>query len=134
MTDQPNADSSPDGPAEPGPFDLPSLVAAVQALAERKAERLVVLDLRDKVSFTDAFVICHGTSDRQVRSLAEGVMDAVRGQTRRKPIAEGLNAGEWVLLDYGDFLVHLFSEQAREFYRLESLWGDARRVDPQTIA
>ncbi len=107
----------------------PTLAAAVRALAARKAERLTVLDLRDMSSFTDFFVICHGTSDRQVKSLAEETIDKVREETRRKPVSEGLHAGEWVLLDYGDFLVHVFNEHAREFYRLESLWGDAPRID-----
>lgn len=111
----------------------PVLGATVRALLARKAERLTVLDLRDKSSFTDYFVICHGTSDRQVRSLGEEIVEKVREETGRKPKIEGLATAEWVLLDYGDFLVHLFSEQARDFYRLESLWGDAPRVDPDSL-
>lgn len=113
----------------PEPYDA-TLTAVVTTLAARKAERLVIVDLRDKASFTDFFVICHGTSDRQVRSLADEVIDTVKQQTGRRPVAEGLGAAEWILLDYGDFLVHLFNEPAREFYRLESLWADAPRVDP----
>lgn len=108
----------------------PVLAAAVRALSSRKAERLSVLDLRDKSSFTDFFVICSGTSDRQVKSLAEETALKVKEETGRRAVIEGLAQGEWVLLDYGDFLVHVFSEQAREFYRLESLWGDAPRLDP----
>ncbi len=112
----------------------PTLAAVVRTLSARKAERLVVLDLRDKSSFTDYFVICHGTSDRQVKSLAEDVIENVRAETGRKPIVEGLAEAEWVLLDFGDFLVHLFNEDARGFYRLESLWGDAPRLDPKRFA
>ncbi len=108
----------------------PVLAAAVRALSSRKAERLSVLDLRDKSSFTDFFVICSGTSDRQVKSLAEETALKVKEETGRRAVVEGLAQGEWVLLDYGDFLVHVFSEHAREFYRLESLWGDAPRLDP----
>ncbi len=110
------------------------LASAVKALSSRKAERLVVLDLRGKATFTDYFVICHGTSDRQVKSLAEDVEESVRVETGRKPVVEGLPHAEWVLMDYGDFIVHVFGEEAREFYRLEGLWGDCPEVDPRTVA
>jgi len=111
-----------------------TLAAAVRTLAARKAGRLIVLDLRDKVSFTDFFVICHGDSDRQVRTLAEDVIAKVKQETSRRPAVEGLAVAEWVLLDYGDFLVHIFSAAAREYYRLENLWGDAAHVDPRVFA
>lgn len=123
-----------DTPATGTPADDPTLSAVVRALAARKAERLVVLDLRDKVVFTEYFVICHGTSDRQVRSLAEDVVATVRDEIGRKPRIEGLGTSEWVCLDYGDVLVHVFSAEARDFYRLESLWGDAVRIDATSIA
>ena len=112
----------------------PVLASAVRVLAARKAERLIVLDLRGKSTFTDFFVICHGSSERQVKSLAEELVDRVREEAGRKPVIEGLSRGEWVLLDYGDFLVHVFSESARAFYRLESLWGDAPHLDPRECA
>lgn len=116
------------------PQTEPALAAAVRTLANRKAERLAVLDLRDKTSFTEFFVICNGTSDRQLRSLVEDVVAAVKEAVGRKPVVEGMTGSEWLLLDYGDFLVHLFSEHARDFYRLESLWGDAPRLDPALFA
>jgi ribosome-associated protein len=111
-----------------------TLATAVGALAERRAERLIVLDLREKSSFTDFFVICHGSSERQVKSLTEEVVEKVRQATGRRPIIEGFTVADWVLLDYGDFLVHVFSAAARDFYRLESLWGDADRIDPRALA
>jgi len=105
------------------------LGAAVRALLSRKAERPVVLDLRGHEAFTEYFVICHGTSDRQVKSLADAVEDQVREETGRKPSSEGYARGEWILLDYGELVVHLFLEDAREFYRLEGLWGDCPQLD-----
>jgi ribosome-associated protein len=107
------------------PFET-TLAAAVRSLGARKAEDLVVLDLRGKSSFTDCFVICHGSSDRQLKALAEAVIDDTRQATGRKPLkAEGTPRSGWMLVDYGDFVVHLFSEEARAYYRLEQLWGDA---------
>ena len=110
-----------------------ALLAAVRVLSERKAENLTILDLRGKVSFTDWFVICHGSSERQVRSLAEAVQSSVRDETGLKPRSEGASGAEWVLLDYGDLLVHVFSEAARDFYRLDRLWGDATTVSVQAL-
>ena len=107
----------------------PVLASALRALCARKAERLVALDLRGMAAFADYFVICHGTSERQVQSLAEDVVERVKAETGRRPAIEGLNGSEWALLDYGDFLVHVFSEAGREYYRLETLWGDAPRID-----
>ncbi len=112
----------------------PSLRAAVTALASRKAGRLVVLELGEEAYFTDHFVICHATSERQMRALSESVQDAVRESTGRKPSIEGAHGSEWILLDYGDFVVHVFSEAARAFYRLESLWLDAETIDPASLA
>ena len=109
------------------------LGAAVHALSERKAEDLVILDLRGRVPFADFFVICHGTSDRQVRSLAEAVEGEVRERTGSRPRREGELGAEWVLLDYGDLLVHVFSESAREYYRLDRLWSDAPRLDAAAV-
>jgi len=111
-----------------------ALRAALRALSARKALRLVVLELGERAYFTDHFVICHGTSDRQVKTLAEAVIGQVKEASGKKPSVEGLANGEWVLLDYGDFVVHIFNESAREFYRLESLWFDANEVDPDSLA
>lgn len=112
---------------------LTVLGAAVSALSERKAEHLVIIDLRGRVPFADFFVICHGTSERQVRSLAEAVEGEVRDRTGARPRREGDLGAEWVLLDYGDLLVHVFSEAAREYYRLDRLWGDAPHLDPAAV-
>ncbi|GAB4376076.1 MAG: ribosome silencing factor [Acidobacteriota bacterium] len=112
---------------------LEALAAVVGVLAERKAEELVVIDLRGRIPFADFFVICHGTSERQVRSLAEAVEGEVRERTGLRPRREGELGAEWVLLDYGDVLVHVFSEAGREYYRLDRLWGDAPHVDPASV-
>lgn len=113
--------------------ELAALAAAVGALSERKAGQLVVIDLRGRVPFADFFVICHGTSERQVRSLAEAVEGEVRDRTGLRPRLEGQLGAEWVLLDYGDVLVHVFSEAARDYYRLDRLWGDAPHLDPARV-
>ncbi len=111
-----------------------ALATAVRTLAARKAEDLAVLDLRGITSLADWFVICHGTSDRQVRSLAEEVLAAVKRETGLPARVEGSLEATWILLDYGDFIVHVFSERARRYYDLEHLWGDAPRVDPGTLS
>ena len=104
-----------------------ALAVAIDFLEQRKAERVVVLDLRGRSTLCDHFVICHGTSDRQIKSLAEGVEKAVRDETGLRPRIEGRGSSEWVLLDYGDFVVHIFSEESRQVFRLESLWYELTR-------
>jgi ribosome-associated protein len=90
----------------------------------------VVLDLRGLSDVTDFFIICHGSSDRQVLAIAEGIEEGlVRNLKRRATNIEGRRRAEWVLLDYFDFVVHVFVEEKREFYRLESLWGDAPQLE-----
>ncbi|MBM4389570.1 MAG: ribosome silencing factor [Deltaproteobacteria bacterium] len=103
--------------------------AAAEAAAARKAEDIVILDLDGVSSYCDAFVICNGTSRRQVRAVAEGIIEELRASGRRLVGVEGLDACRWVLLDFGEVIVHVFDEAMRGFYDLESLWGDARRVD-----
>ncbi len=110
-----------------------ALVAAVKALSERKAENLVVLDMRGRIPFADFFIVCHGSSERQVRSLADAVAANVREEVHVSPRKEGDAGAEWILLDYGDMLIHVFSENAREFYRLERLWGDAPHLSPERV-
>ncbi|HVF43655.1 MAG TPA: ribosome silencing factor [Pyrinomonadaceae bacterium] len=120
--------------AEPKPAmraeDLDERVrAAVHAAGERKAVGTVVLDLREVASFTDFFVIASGTNVRQVQAIADAVQEHLRKDLRVKPArVEGYNSAEWVLLDYGDFIFHVFEEKARRFYDLERLWRDAARV------
>jgi ribosome-associated protein len=102
---------------------------ALHAAGEKKAHDLVVLDLREVASFTDYFVIASGTNVRQVQAVADEVQEQLRKHLRVKPArVEGYNSAEWVLLDYGDFIFHVFEEKSRRFYDLERLWRDAARV------
>jgi ribosome-associated protein len=112
------------------------VVTALHAAADKKAVGLVVLDLRAVASFTDYFVIASGTNVRQVQAVADEVVERVRKEHRSKPArVEGYNTAEWVLLDYGDFILHVFEEKARRFYDLERLWRDAARVPlPEELA
>jgi ribosome-associated protein len=103
------------------------LAAAVVACGERKALDGVVLDLRGLSDATDAFLIVSGTSDTHVRAVAEHVLETMRLRGVRAHHVEGLAAGRWVLLDFVDFVVHVFHPMLREFYQLERLWGDAPR-------
>lgn len=110
--------------AEPTGFPAEVTKAAVLAL-ERKAGDVVVLDLRGISTATDYFVIAEGTSDVQVKAIAEHVVDELKKDQIRPQHVEGLRGGRWVLIDYVDFVVHVFHPQARQFYQLETLWGDA---------
>lgn len=112
--------------------DLPGQVRRAAELAlERRSKEVVALDLREISSATDFFVIGSGTSDIQVKAIAEHVMDELRKEGHRPEHVEGKSGGTWVLLDYIDFVVHVFHEAAREFYQLDLLWGDAPRVEFQ---
>ncbi|HEX2163731.1 MAG TPA: ribosome silencing factor [Thermoanaerobaculia bacterium] len=101
---------------------------AVHAAEDRKAVDLKVLDLAGVSDFTDYFLIMSGTSDRQVQAIADAVDGSLRAENVRPLHAEGYNSGRWVLLDYGDFIVHVFDEDTRRFYGLERLWADAPEV------
>ncbi|HLM58046.1 MAG TPA: ribosome silencing factor [Pyrinomonadaceae bacterium] len=103
--------------------------AALHAAGEKKALDLVVLDLRPVAQFTDFFLIASGTNVRQVQAIADAVVEDLKKKHHARPArVEGYNAAEWVLLDYGDFILHVFEEKARRFYDLERLWRDAARV------
>jgi ribosome-associated protein len=102
-----------------------AIETVIRALTEHKAYDLLVLDLRRLSDATDYFVIASGSSDTHVRALAEHVLEACRGIGRRPHHVEGLAAGRWVLLDFFDFVVHVFHPSLREFYQLERLWADA---------
>lgn len=109
---------------------LPAEIRRVVDLAlERKAHEVTVLDLRGISAATDWFVIASGTSDVQVRAIAEHVIEELDKEHVAIDHVEGLPGGRWVLLDYIDFVVHVFHPHARSFYQLESLWGDAPRWD-----
>ena len=102
---------------------------ALQAAEDKKAVDLIVLDLRKAAGFTDFFVICSGTNPRQVRAIADAVIEAL-GRKRVKPAhVEGYDRSEWILIDYFDFIVHVFAPDTRTFYGLERLWGSAERIE-----
>ncbi|MCP3981332.1 MAG: nicotinate (nicotinamide) nucleotide adenylyltransferase [bacterium] len=115
--------------------ELPAEVArCVEAALGRKAHDLVVLDLRGLSDVTDYFVICHGTSDRQALAITDAVDEALRASFKLRPShVEGRQRGDWVLMDYIDFVVHVFLEDRRSFYRIERLWGDAPSIDVSSL-
>ena len=90
---------------------------------------LIVLDLRKAAGFTDFFVICSGTNSRQIRAIADGVMETLAADGAKPAHIEGYDRSEWILLDYFDFIVHVFSREMRLFYGLERLWGSADRIE-----
>ena len=101
---------------------------SVKASQDKKAEDIIVLDLRDISSFTDFFVIVTGNSTRQNTAIYESIAQELK-KGRLMPIGvEGRDLAEWILIDYGSFVVHVFSKQARGYYSLEKLWGDAPRL------
>jgi ribosome-associated protein len=104
------------------------VVAALRAADDKKALDLVVLDVREVASFTDYFLIASGTNARQVQAIADEIVERMKGEGRRAARVEGYRNAEWVLLDYGDFVFHVFEDKARRFYDLERLWRDAARV------
>ena len=113
-------------PVAPSSLDLPKEVArAVDQLFERKALEVTLLDLRGISSATDWFLIATGTSDTHVRAIADSVTDELKKEGIRPLNVEGEREGRWVLVDYFDFVVHVFHPTARAFYQLERLWGDA---------
>src|SRR5438445_4875543 len=102
---------------------------ALQAAAEKNAIDLTVLDLRGIASFTDFFVIATGTNKRQVQAISDEVVEQLKRRGTRSARVEGYQTAEWILIDYGDFVFHVFDEKARRFYDLERLWREAKRVD-----
>jgi ribosome-associated protein len=110
-----------------GPLDA-NVVTALRAADDKKALDLVVLDVREVASFTDYFLIASGTNARQVQAIADEIVERMKGEGRRAARVEGYRNAEWVLIDYGDFVFHVFEDKARRFYDLERLWRDASRV------
>jgi ribosome-associated protein len=110
---------------------LPKAVTgAVNAALDKKAEDVVVLDLKKAGGFTDYFIICTGANPRQIMAIADGVRETLkRDFDERATLAEGIDRSEWILLDYFDFVVHIFSRDCRSFYGLERLWGNAERIE-----
>ena len=102
---------------------------ALVCASEKKAFDMVALDLREIASFTEFFIICSGANQRQVQAISDEINEQLKKQLKTKAIRiEGYNAAEWILLDYGDFIVHIFEKEARDFYDLQRLWRDARKV------
>jgi len=107
------------------PREIKIAVGAGQA---KKGEDILVLDLREVSTFTDVFVIMQGNSPRQNAALADAIARDLKAAGRRPLGVEGIAHGEWILMDFGDFIVHIFSKQARMHYALEKLWGDAPKL------
>jgi len=106
----------------------PAIKAALEAALEKKAENLVVLDLRAAASFTEYFILMTGLNSRQTAALAEVIERDLKTRNLRPIGLEGASRGEWILMDYGWFIVHIFSPAARDYYSLEKLWSDAPRL------
>jgi ribosome-associated protein len=102
---------------------------AIRAAEDKKAVDLTVLDLRKAAGFTDYFVLASGNNARQVRAIADAVIDTLSAAGAKPAHVEGYDRSEWILLDYFDFIVHVFAPETRMFYGLERLWGNAERVE-----
>lgn len=103
---------------------------ALHCASDKKALNMTALDLREIASFTEFFAIASGTNQRQVQAIADEIEEQLKKQLSTRPVrVEGYNTAEWVLMDYGDFVFHIFEQKAREFYDLERLWRDAKKVD-----
>jgi ribosome-associated protein len=108
---------------------------AILACQDKKAEQVTILELeRDSGAFTDYFVVCSGTNPRQIQAIADAVDDRLEALGMRPAHTEGYRQAEWVLLDYVDFVVHVFSEKSRQYYDLERLWKSAKRLEPAELA
>jgi len=111
------------------------VAAAIQACLEKKAEELSILEIEQETgAFTDYFVVCSGTNPRQIQAIADEVELRLKTAGLRPTHIEGYNQAEWVLMDYVDFVVHVFSEKARKFYDLERLWKSAKRLHPADLS
>jgi ribosome-associated protein len=107
---------------------------AVNAVESKKGEQVVILEMdRNSGAFTDYFILCTGTNPRQIQAISDEIEKQLAELGVRPNSLEGYNQGEWVLLDYVDFVVHIFSERSRKFYDLERLWKSARRLKPADL-
>src|SRR5215216_1966236 len=105
------------------------VLAALHAAAEKKAIDPVLLDLREIASFTDYFLIVSGANERQVQAISDEVYETLKKSGHAAARVEGYKTAEWILLDYGDFVVHVFEQKARQFYDLERLWRESKRIE-----
>ena len=111
------------------------IAEAISACQDKKAEEVTILQLeKDSGAFTDYFVVCSGTNPRQIQAIADEVEERLEKQDLRPSHVEGYKQAEWVLLDYVDFVVHVFSEKARKYYELERLWKSAKRMEPAELS
>ena len=109
---------------------LPAQLArAIAAAQDKKAVEVVVLDLRKASAFTDYFLVCSGRNVRQVKAIADAIEETLRAGKVRPSLVEGYRRGEWILMDFFDFVVHVFTPDTRAFYALERLWGNAERIE-----
>lgn len=104
------------------------IIAAAHAASEKKAMDPVLLDLREIATFTDYFLITSGTNERQVQAISDEVYETLKKAGSPAARVEGYKTAEWILLDYGDFIVHVFEQKSRTFYDLERLWRESKRV------
>lgn len=119
----------------PRPSQAEQMRLAVRAAEDRKAESLRVLDLSEVSDFTDRFLLCNGTNQRQVQAIADHIQEALRASGVRPLHVEGQQVGSWVLLDYGgDMVIHVFQDDIRAFYGLDRLWSDAPDVTEQFVS
>jgi ribosome-associated protein len=105
----------------------------VRSALGKNARNLVLLDVGHLTSLADAFLICHGTSNRQVSAIAEHIQRDLRKNGIKALSVDGLREGHWVLMDYGHVVIHVFYESTRSFYNLEGLWSDARRIQTESL-
>ena len=127
LNPQPNVRSAAQSEAGEGLDER--VLTALHAAGEKKALEPVVLDLREIASFTDYFVIVSGANERQVQAISDEVYETLKKSGHAAARMEGYKTAEWILLDYGDFVVHVFEQKARKFYDLERLWRESKRVE-----
>ena len=108
---------------------MDSLRIAAQAAADKKAFQIVGFEVSDLTSYTDSILICSGASDRQVAAIVNAIQRQLKEAGRRPIHVEGERRADWVLLDYGEFVIHVFTEERRTYYGLDGLWGDAPKLD-----
>jgi ribosome-associated protein len=108
------------------------LQIVIDAAEDKKANYVSTLDLRGKTLIADFFVICSGTSNIHIRSIADGIMEALEKRGHRQNKLEGYNEASWILLDYGDVIAHIMSEQQRDYYKLEKLWTASQSLEQRS--
>jgi ribosome-associated protein len=115
------------------PDTLERLQLAVRAALDKKAFQVIALEVAELTTYTDSLLLCSGGSDRQVGAIAAAVEDRLRAAGHRPLHVEGAPRSDWILLDYGEFIVHVLTEEKRAYYALDALWGDAARLDQASL-